>query len=179
MSARLPCGFTLIEVLVALVVSGMVVIAAAGLLSVFEDRIHTINRAAMQVDREANADRLLQQLVGNVTRGADSTPGVVGDALAMSLQTWCETPHGWLERCVAQLRFDRIGSRIALRLRLRGADSAVIDIRRDLETGRLSYLRNAESRGSWTDSWTMLGPPEAVAVILDADTLLLPVWSGE
>lgn len=181
MSARCRSGFTLIEILVALVVSGMIVAAAAGLLSVLGDRAETIDRAGMQADRKANADRLLQQIVGNAATAADSTPGVVGNASAASFQTWCETPHGWLERCAAQLHFERTGDGIALlmRLRLRGADSAVVAIRRGLEIGRLRYLRNAESRGTWTDSWAMLGPPEAVAVILNADTLLFPVWSGE
>lgn len=178
MSARSRSGFTLIEVLVALVVSGMVVAAAAALLSVLEDRAQTIDRAGRQIDREANADRLMQQLVGNIGT-ADSTPAVLGSASAASFQTWCETPHGWLDRCAAQLSFERRGNGIALQLRLLGVDSAVIEIRRDLEIGRLRYLRNAESRGTWTDSWAMLGPPEAVAVILDADTLLLPVRSGE
>jgi prepilin-type N-terminal cleavage/methylation domain-containing protein len=181
MSARSRSGFTLIEILVAMVVSGMIVAAAAGLLSVFGDRAQTIDRAGMQADREGNAYRLLQQIVGNAATTADSTPGVVGNASGASFQTWCESPHGWLDHCAAQLRFERTGDGVALlmRLRLRSADSAVVDIRRSLGIGRLRYLRNAESRGTWTDSWAMLGPPEAVAVILDADTLLLPVWSGE
>ena len=179
MMAASRSGFTLIEVLVALIVSGMVVAAAAGFLSSLGDRAEAIDRAARQVDRQANADRLLQQVVANIDAGADSTPGLVGNEAAASVQTWCETTRGWLDRCTAQLRFERHDDGLVLRLQLRGADSAAIDIRRGLTTGRLRYLMNAEASGTWTDSWAKLGPPEAVAVILDADTLLLPIRSGE
>jgi prepilin-type N-terminal cleavage/methylation domain-containing protein len=179
MMAPSRSGFTLIEVLVALIVSGMVVAAAAGFLTGLADRAQAIDRAAIQVDRQANADRLLHQVVANIEAGADSTPGLVGNSTAASVQTWCETTRGWLDRCAAQLRFERHDDELVLQLELRGADSAAIEIRRGLTAGRLRYLMNAEASATWMDSWTMLGPPEAVAVILDADTLLLPIRSGE
>jgi prepilin-type N-terminal cleavage/methylation domain-containing protein len=168
-------GFTLIEVVVALAVSGMAVAAAAALLDSLGTRAKAIERAAADVDSNANAERLLRQLVANITGSRDSNPSFEGDAEAAHFRSWCETPQGWLDNCSAQLRFERHRDGTTLRLLLVGADSDAIDLDRVFENGRLRYLVNAESQGTWTDRWTRPGLPEAVAVILDADTLLLPV----
>jgi len=64
---------------------------------------------------------------------------------------------------------------MALGLQLRGADSSEMVLRDDLQTGRFRYLVTAQNRGTWVDAWSKLVPPAAVAVITDADTLLLAV----
>ena len=178
MIGPLRAGFTLVEVVVALVVGGMAVTAAALLLNGLENRAETIERAAATSDAARNAERLLVQLVGNAELGDDSTPTFAGDSLALSFHSWCETTHGWLDRCAALLRFAPEGERKVLQLQLRGADTLEVAVRHSVANGRIRYLMNAESRGTWIDKWTHLGPPEAVAVILDEDTLLLRIRAG-
>ena len=178
MIAASRSGFTLMEVVVALVVSAMTVTAAAMLLRSLADRTETIRRAAVTVDRRENGERLLRQLVTNTESHVDSTPSFVGDSASVRFSTWCETSHGWLGRCKAELGFAHDTHESVLRLQLHGADSGTVTLGQDIGHGSFRYLLNAESRGTWLDRWSLLGPPEALAILLDSDTLFLPVRGG-
>jgi prepilin-type N-terminal cleavage/methylation domain-containing protein len=170
-------GFTLIEVVVALIVSAMAVTAAAVLLGTLGDQAETIRRSAATVDGRANAEHLLRQLVANA-QGGDSSPSFVGDSRSVSMRTWCETPQGWLDRCAARFVFERRVEGDDLLLQLTGADSSAVALRRNVRNGSVRYLLNVESGGTWAVVWEKPSPPEALAIVLDSDTLLLPVGGG-
>jgi len=171
-------GFTLIEVMVALLIGGMAVAGAAALLSSLGDRAEAVARAGAHVDADANAERLLKSVVANLEASPDTTPSFGGDAQSANFRAWCDTPGGWLDHCTVRLSFQRHGDETVLRLELGGAYSTAVDVRRRFRTGRLCYLVEIDRRPVWVDSWSRRVMPTALAVIIDADTLLLPVWGG-
>jgi len=172
-------GFTLVEVMVALVIGGMVVAGAAALLSALGNRAQAIERAAARADQDANGERLLRTLVANLQFGAGTTtPSFVGDLSSASFRSWCETPAGWLDHCTVRLAFEPQGGKAVLRLQLRGAYSTTLDLRTGFQKGRLRYLQEVDRRLSWIDTWSERITPRGLAVIIDGDTLLVPVGAG-
>jgi prepilin-type N-terminal cleavage/methylation domain-containing protein len=96
-------GFTLIELMLALALMGLVFLGMTLLLDQLVDaRVRTV----AEMDRAngaANGDRVLRSLLENVVAG-DSTSIFVGSRDATTFATWCDAPGGWLERCSAELR---------------------------------------------------------------------------
>jgi prepilin-type N-terminal cleavage/methylation domain-containing protein len=171
-------GFTLIEVLVALVIGGMAVAGAAALFSSLADRINAIDQAAARADYAANAEHVLTALVGNLIAGGDSMAIFVGDSNAVRFRAWCEVPAGWLERRSLRLTFDESPDGTSrLLLDVEGMPNTT-ELRRGFRHGGLRYLGSIESRLTWLHSWPYPVPPRAIAVIVDADTLVLPVSGG-
>jgi len=171
------------ELTVSLVIGGIAVTAAAALFTGLSSRAETIAAAASAADRDANAERLLRLLVGNVETGA-GTERLRGDAKTASFASWCEAETGWLERCRVQLEFREDGASSTLVLHKRheatGAIPALgggdeIILRRGVRNGRLLYLLDARNGGTWSDSWTAAMLPAAIAIVLEHDTLVLRV----
>ena len=172
-------GFTLVEVMVALVIGGMAVAGAGALLSALADRAGAIERAAATADGDANAERELRSLVASLDVSADTTaPVFAGDADSARFRAWCETPAGWLDHCTARLRFGQRNGAAVLSLELQGAYSSAIDLRRGFQRGGFGYLVEIDRHLTWVDRLSRMVSPTALAVIIDADTLLLPVSSG-
>jgi prepilin-type N-terminal cleavage/methylation domain-containing protein len=172
-------GFTLIEVMVALVVGAMAVAAAAALLAGLANRAAAVEQAAARRDRDANAERLLRSLLSNLQLAADTTSRTLaGDGQSVRFQTWCHTPAGWLGPCTARLRFARDSGGGSLMLELTSVESQMMELKRGFQSGALRYLLDPAQGGQWTDRWSHVVPPAAVAVIVDRDTLMLAVWGG-
>ncbi|MGH7334195.1 MAG: PulJ/GspJ family protein [Candidatus Rokuibacteriota bacterium] len=175
---RVANGFTLIEVMVALMIGGMALAGAAALLSGLAERAEAIRTAAARVDREANAERVLRSLLANLELSPDTSPSWVGDPRSARFRAWCDTPAGWPGRCAVRLFFQDSGGVGSLRLELIGAEPSVTELRRGFRAGHFRYLVNAGQGGQWTTRWSHPVPPAAVAVITGNDTLLLTVWGG-
>lgn len=180
--SRARGGFTLLEMMVALVIGGITLSAASALYLGMSTRADAIRATSLRVTRRANAERLLRLLAANVEpRGED--PGVRGDGRSLALGTTCETAFGWPEPCRVLLSFRADGrfQRLLLR-RLPATDSSAAPVdapemvlRDSLRAGGFAYLIDASHGGSWSAGWTEAAPPPALAVVLDGDTLLLPV----
>lgn len=172
-------GLTLLEVTVALLIGGMAVAGAAGLVSGLGKRVADLDAAARRADRDANADELLRELTENFVASGDSTPSFTGDPRRADFSAWCRVPAGWLSVCGVHLaiRTDSGGTSLILRL-VRG-DTAWIPIRTGVGTASLRYLVDPSHGGRWADAWTDRMPPIAMQVVLERDTLLLRVRSGE
>ncbi len=187
MRRRRAAGFTLVEVMVALVVGGMALAGAAMLLSALGGRAEAIETAAERVDRDANAERLLQNLFANLDLQGDTTRALVGDERSVSFRAWCDTPAGWLDRCSVRLFFEQEQGVWTLRLALpstrtpppitKAASSGTV-LRSGFHAGGFRYLASAKDGGSWVASWSEIVAPAAVALIVERDTLLLSVWGG-
>jgi prepilin-type N-terminal cleavage/methylation domain-containing protein len=176
MSSRLA-GFTLIEIVVALVVGGMAVAVAAALLLGLGDRADAIKTAAARVDRDANAERLLRSLLGNLDLGGDGPLVLGGDETSVSFRSWCASAGGWLDRCGARLFIERRREGSVVRVEVRAAaDTSVVDLWDAPAGARLRYLVDPANGGRWADAWRQIAVPRGIAVIVDADTLLIPVW---
>lgn len=168
-------GFTLIEVLVALVLGGIILLVVHASLGQLANGERLTVAAATESDRVANGERLLRALVGRVD-GATAVPGAVqGTAEETDLTTWCEVPRGWLEHCHVRLSFASGEDGPALRVRLPGSHPSVALIA-GFRTGRFLYLSDAHNGGTWLTDWpSKLTTPLALGVVLDRDTLILPI----
>lgn len=174
-----PCsgarrGFTLLEVMVALVVSGIVLVGAHALLASLADGAARITSAALAADREANADRFLRSLFHRLEVGADNSARFGGDERGVRFSTWCDVPAGWLERCSAAVQIDTSAGELALTAVL--STGEVIMVRSGFSRGVLRYIADPSGRGVWFPVWGVgISAPSAVGVILDADTLILRI----
>lgn len=99
-------GFTLVEVVVALAVSGLVVLLAHQVLASVTATATSVEAEQRRIDREANARRLLTQLFANLDMGADDGGGYVGRSAwteeverdELRFDTWVQTTGGWFTR---------------------------------------------------------------------------------
>ena len=99
-------GFTLIELVVAITLSGIVLLGARAL---WESLAGSVDRLRAQVAddaRDENGERLLRSLVGRLEVGTDQSREFAGDERHTTFTTWCEVPAGWQERCAATLAIE-------------------------------------------------------------------------
>jgi prepilin-type N-terminal cleavage/methylation domain-containing protein len=167
-------GFTLIEILVALAVSGLVVLSARALMEAVDDAATRIGVRAESSDRTANAERLLRAVVGRLEVGTPASGQFGGDERSAQFTSWCERPGGWLERCAVTLvlRPERGGTAVALEL----STGETITVARGSGRAELRYLSDARGGGSWIRVWgSGITAPLAIAVFLERDTLLLRI----
>lgn len=169
-------GFTLVEVMVALVVMGVVLVGARTMLGQIADDADRITAATTNADREANAEGLLRTIAGRLD--VSPVPGrevrFEGEPQGMRFASWCEVPDGWLERCDASLGFIQLEGENVLALRL--STGEMVPLRRGFGAGELVYLRDAAAGGEWVRSWgASITAPLAVGVVVDGDTTLVAI----
>ena len=167
-------GFTLLEVVIALALSGLVLLGARVMLGQVADGAERITATAAGVDREANAERALRDLVSRIEVTPDAGRKLAGDARGVSFSTWCDVPAGWQERCTATLGIVRAGEANVLALAAPGLE--VQRVRRGFEHGSLLYLADPGQGGAWVREWrSAVTAPLAIGVVIDADTLILRI----
>ncbi len=185
-------GFTLVEVMLALVLGGMALSGAVFLLLGLSDRGRAIDAAAWNVNHEANAERLVRNAVRNLRLSPDSTPSLEGEPTSARFRSWCDGPAGWPERCAVRLFVRETAKGRAISLETRPGDgridadgaphdadgaphgAAVVDLWSGFGSAGLRYLVDAGQGGTWTDRWSTLVPPSALGLVVDGDTLILP-----
>lgn len=171
-------GFTLVEVLVALTLSALVVLAAHRIFTGVVDGAARLRDARVALDREANARRFLHEAFGSLDVGTEGAGSFVGRPERVEFTTWLRVPEGWVER-----------RRIALAARGGGlvADlgSASVLLADGIARVEFDYLLEAGAAAAWVREWiSPVSAPVAVRVrITDArstergavDTLLFIV----
>ncbi|MBW3571953.1 MAG: prepilin-type N-terminal cleavage/methylation domain-containing protein [Gemmatimonadetes bacterium] len=169
-------GFTLVEVMVAVVVIGVVLVGARAMLGQIADDADRIAGAAAQADREGNAEALLRAVAGRL----EVAPVPGGDARfegqpeGARFHSWCEVPDGWLERCRASVGFIPLDDGPALVLGL--STGEVVPLRRRIASGEILYLRDASDGGAWMRSWgASITPPVALGIVVDGDTSIIRI----
>ena len=174
-SAR-RAGFTLVEVMVAVVVIGVVMVGARTMLGQVADDADRIGAAAAQADREGNADALLRTITGRleVSANPDAEVRFEGEPQGARFQSWCEVPDGWLERCQASLGIiDLEGAKV---LALRLSTGELVPLRRGFTQGEILYLRDAADGGAWVRSWgASITAPLALGIVVDGDTTIIRI----
>jgi prepilin-type N-terminal cleavage/methylation domain-containing protein len=175
-------AFTLIEVMVALTVSGIVLVGARLMVDALADATHRTLAAARDADRAANADRLLRMLAGRLEIGTVADGPFGGDQRSVRFTTWCDTPGGWLERCDASVTVAAIGdtNRLLLHLTPRQARGTVgprtVTLATGFRSGALRYLDDPEAGGTWFIQWgDGIVAPLAIGIILDGDTSIVRI----
>lgn len=170
---RHRAGFTLVEVVVALAISGLVLLAARQMLEALAAGADRLSAAARAADREANADRLLRALVGRLEVGTQEAGEFAGAERAASFTSWCDAPGGWQERCAVTLAIDSaaVGRPVlAVSIARPGGPpgaAEVLVLRDGFADGAFRYLSDAGAGGTWFRAWGRgVTTPLAIGVIL-------------
>lgn len=153
-------GFTLIEVLTALAVIGVVALLSHRLLGVVVDGVKQLDQARIEQDRKENGRRWLRSAFLSLEAG-DSAGGFEGRSQRVSFTSWIEQASGWYEqrRVSLEQRNDRVVALISDRPALILADSAV-----DL---RFDYLLEPGANTKWAGQWVSpLSAPLAIRIRL-------------
>jgi prepilin-type N-terminal cleavage/methylation domain-containing protein len=171
-------GFTLIEVIAAVMVGAVILIGARELFIELDGAAQRIVVGSHAVDRDANAERLLRALTVRLEVGIDSTRRFGGDEREAHFTSWCDVPSGWQERCDVTIRFDTLNGR--MRLLLVRDTLSPIPVVTGLSGGRLRYLSSAVDGGVWFRTWSVgRTAPLAIGVLCDraaqGDTLVLRI----
>jgi prepilin-type N-terminal cleavage/methylation domain-containing protein len=162
-------GFTLVEVMVAIAIGGLVLLGARSLLEVLADEEHHVARDTATEDARSNGYRVLRSLVGEMEVGTTESGPFSGDPESTRFTTWCDVPSGWQERCAVTLAFESEGGEPALVAHLPGERRLVLA--RDFSAGEFRYLNSATSGGQWFRQWGRgITAPLAIGVILERNT---------
>lgn len=167
-------GFTLVEVMVALLVSAVVLLGARMLLEQLSENASRTIAAAGKADADANGERMLRDLAGRLEVGTDGATQFSGEPNAARFGSWCDTPSGWLERCAVALvvRDGRDQSSIGVSF----ATGDTLTLLTRTVPIELRYLDDPRAGGRWFRSWGAgITAPLAFAVIAGADTMIVRI----
>lgn len=170
-------GFTLVELLVALAMSGLVLFGTAGLVERTQELSDRVVSLADSSIADAAAADLLFALAARAEVGAGELHAFAGDPREASFPTWCERVGGWIERCRARLGFadGTSGARV---LTVAFDANAPIALATVKSTAHFAYLvhgsNGVQTYTTWGDG---ISRPDAV-VIVSIDTLVLPIGAG-
>ncbi len=170
-----PRGFTLIELVVAIAIGGVVLLGARALWESLALSVDRLSGQARVADAQANGDRLLRSVLGRLEVGTDQSKEFAGDPGVVSFTTWCDVPAGWQERCDARLSIENASdSDLALVLRLSTGEN--VTLRRGIHVAALRYLNDPVASGVWFRVWGRgITAPLAVGVIADGDTAIVRI----
>ena len=103
------CGFTLLEVVVALTLGSLVVLFAHRLFTGVADGTRRLAEARHALDRESNARRWLAEAFGSLAVG-EAGAAFAGRADRVEFGSWQRTGEGWLVSC--RIGIGRRGGRL-------------------------------------------------------------------
>jgi len=156
-------GFTLLEVLVAVVLTGTVALLAHQLFAAAVDGSRRLEQARRRLDREGNARAFLRDALLALEVGADSAGSFEGEPRRLRFSARLPTSDGWDERRTVGLALagDRwtaaVGDEPGTRLVL--ADS--------VRSVQLDYLLEPGADARWVMDWhSPVSAPLAVRVRL-------------
>lgn len=168
-------GFTLIEVLVAVAITGLVALLAHQLFGAVVDASRRIVAEREALDGERNARRYLRDAFLSLDVG-DST-GFEGHPDHVAFAAWQRTADGWQERRRIELSQDG-----AVWLVVTSAGERVV-LADSVTAVRLDYLLEPGAASPWVGEWiSPVSAPLAVRMRITrwsgrADTTLYPIRS--
>jgi prepilin-type N-terminal cleavage/methylation domain-containing protein len=179
-------AFTLLEIVVALALSGVVLLGGRLLFESLSAAAGDTIQAARQADQLANGDRLLRSLVGRLEVGTDHARHFGGDERSVHFTTWCDTPAGWLERCDAVIAIESYDASPALVVHLTPGEPhgelgpRTIVVATGFRNGALRYLNDPRAGGQWFVRWgEAISGPLALGIVLDGDTSIVRIGERE
>jgi prepilin-type N-terminal cleavage/methylation domain-containing protein len=140
-------GFTLIEVLLALMIGALVVLLARQLVVAVADGSHTLLAARARLDRASNARRWLAATFLSLDMGTDSARGFAGRADRVDFTAWERTVDDWFERRYVTLGLD--GSQLVATV-LPGHPVVLMD---SLDDVAWDYLLEPGAESRWVREW--------------------------
>ncbi len=164
----------MLELILALSLTGAAMLGAVLLLNQLDDGTARIVARRADTDREANGARLLRRLVFEAQASADTTRKFVGDDRSASFRSLCDVPGGWSEPCDATLTIDDRGDSSAIVADLSIGGSLVLS--RAAKRLAWRYLDATPKDSAWTARWSSgTTLPAALAIVSAGDTIVFPV----
>ncbi|HWG35669.1 MAG TPA: prepilin-type N-terminal cleavage/methylation domain-containing protein [Gemmatimonadaceae bacterium] len=172
-------GFTLLEVLVAVMIAAMLLLSADAVFEQLASSRDDTARSSVTRDRLQNSDALVKSWVRQIdvspTAGPASLPhAFVGDASESRFTSWCVAAGGWEQACAVSLHTVADSTGVGVVAVSSAGDSARIQMRDS--TIALRYLSDAANGGHWVVSWPS-GPtvPLAIGIVSPSDTIVYRV----
>lgn len=172
-------GFTLLEVLVAVMIAATLLLSADVVFEQMADSRTSTARSAMERDGVKNATASIRSWVRQIDvspgNGPTSSPrSFVGDGIESRFTSWCVAPGGWERECDVSLRTVADSNSVGVVALSSAGDSATLLVRDS--TVALRYLIDAADGGRWVSSWPS-GPtvPLAIGIVSRADTVVFRV----
>ncbi|HEU4648242.1 MAG TPA: prepilin-type N-terminal cleavage/methylation domain-containing protein [Gemmatimonadales bacterium] len=161
-------GFTLVEVLVALAISGPMLLAVQQLFAATVEQSHRLVQAGARAARAANAARWLADAVGALEVGEGRPGAFVGTQDRVSFSTWLTNERGWS----AAQRIEIVTDHGRLIARLAEQEIILAD---SVADARFDYLLERGESAPWLPGWTSaVTAPLAVRLRLQRMTGLGP-----
>jgi hypothetical protein len=108
-----------------------------------------------------------------VEAGIDTLRRFLGAADRARFDSWCRSPHGWLERCTVTLTLIRQNDGAVLQAAWPGFVETLLAGK---GPSGFRYLKSPADGGSWVRQWgDALTPPAALLIMTGRDTLFLRI----
>ncbi len=140
-------GFTLVELMVALAIAGLVVLTAHRLFAAAGDAGRTLRAAREALDRQSNARRWLAATFLSLDVGSDSAGSFEGRPDHVVFSAWELTSDGWFER--RRVSLDKAGHRLVAQA-LPGEPIVLADSIASLD---FDYLLEPGAESRWVRVW--------------------------
>ena len=152
-----PNGFTLVELMVAVVVVGILTVLTHQVFLAVADTSRRLERSLAALERRQNATRWLSSAFLSLEVG-DSAGSFEGHRSGVEFTTWVPVPQGWMRRCRVRLTLqDQAFSARACGTRLMLGDS-VTEVAFD-------YLLEPGAESRWVNDWmSPVSAPLAVRI---------------
>jgi prepilin-type N-terminal cleavage/methylation domain-containing protein len=173
-------AFTLVEVLAALTIGALVLLAARALVTQLAESTRASLRHSAKEDSRANGERLARALAGRIQVIGDGASRFVGADHEARFSSWCNVPTGWQEPCVVTLAVVTDSQSADTQLTISSVETGPIVVRHGMSHATLIYLSSAREGGEWVQAWrTDDRAPLAIGVVHDdgavPDTLFLRI----
>ena len=170
-------GFTVIELVVALTLAGLVLLLGGAAFGVLARSAEATRRAELQTNRRRNAVRWLQRTVRSLEVGSPGAQPFVGELRRLRFGGRVQVPGGWWEMQPVELRVD--GRTLVGTV----AGGTTVSLIQGVSRVEFDYLIVPGLDSRWTHAWqSPVSAPLAVRLRLASadsagvvDTLLLLV----
>jgi prepilin-type N-terminal cleavage/methylation domain-containing protein len=153
-------GFTLVEVLVALVVAAFATLMMHRIWSQLTDGATRLERAEAAFTSDQVGLRRLRDALGSMEAGIDSSSPFAGSSRQLSCATWVVLPGGWAGRTAFSLAL--VDSALVGHTRL-----GAVPLVRSVAAVRFSYLLGNGINTAWVSNWeSPVTVPAAVRIEL-------------
>jgi prepilin-type N-terminal cleavage/methylation domain-containing protein len=167
-------GMTLVEVIAALALAGIILLGGVMLLDQVSDSGERIVSERWAQAGESNAIELTRRLLRDATPSFDSTRLFRGASNSLDYYARCRVPAGWFENCHMTLAVDAVRDTAAVMAQFDGGEQFTVLRRAGSIAFRYFDFTSADS--AWSARWTTSATtPSALAIISALDTVVLPI----
>ena len=170
-------GMTLLEVIAAVMIAGLVLRGGVLLLDQVNDSGARIVDERWSQAYQGNAYDAAKRMLREATPSFDSTKVFRGDARSVDFFTRCQMPAGWKEICHVTFAIDSIRDTTVVVAQF--DDGRQFTVRRRVGGTTFRFFDFNSRDSSWIATWsTSATLPSALAVIGIADTVVFPIGAS-